>query len=74
MLENRAGNEQENFFHYEDGKLAGFLGSYGFGNKVELCEMVHPDKRRVGTGGIYHESPYKFLKLFKADEGLAKKE
>ncbi len=48
MLENRAGFEQEDFFHYEDGKLVGFLGSYGFGNKVELCGMVHPDFRRRG--------------------------
>ncbi len=48
MLKNRAGNEQEDFFHYEDGKLVGFLGSYGFGNTVELCGMVHPDFRRRG--------------------------
>jgi len=48
MLETRAGREQEDFFHYEDGKLVGFLGSYGFGNKVELCGMVHPDFRRRG--------------------------
>ncbi|MBT2655475.1 GNAT family N-acetyltransferase [Bacillus sp. ISL-18] len=48
MLENREGNEKEDFFHYEDEKLVGFLGSYGFGNKVELCGMVHPDYRRRG--------------------------
>jgi len=48
MLENREGNEKEDFFHYEEGKLVGFLGSYGFGNKVELCGMVHPDYRRRG--------------------------
>ncbi|WP_318503232.1 GNAT family N-acetyltransferase [Bacillus sp. T3] len=48
MLENRSGDRQEDFFHYEDGVLVGFLGSYGFGNKVELCGMVHPDYRRKG--------------------------
>ncbi|WP_342043258.1 GNAT family N-acetyltransferase [Bacillus sp. OTU2372] len=48
MLENRNGMKKEDFFHYEEGKLVGFLGSYGFGNKVELCGMVHPDYRRRG--------------------------
>ncbi|MCM2532767.1 GNAT family N-acetyltransferase [Neobacillus pocheonensis] len=48
MLENRTENRKEDFFHYEDGKLVGFLGTYGFGNKVELCGMVHPDYRRKG--------------------------
>ncbi len=48
MLENRTANYQEDFFHYEDGKLVGFLGSYSFGNKVELCGMVHPEYRRKG--------------------------
>jgi ribosomal protein S18 acetylase RimI-like enzyme len=48
MLENRTEGKKEDFFHYEEGKLVGFLGSYGFGNKVELCGMVHPDYRRKG--------------------------
>ncbi|MDN3016096.1 GNAT family N-acetyltransferase [Paenibacillus sp. BSR1-1] len=48
MLENRTENRKEDFFHYENGMLVGFLGSYGFGNKVELCGMVHPDYRRKG--------------------------
>ncbi|MGG1679974.1 GNAT family N-acetyltransferase [Neobacillus sp. NRS-1170] len=48
MLENRTENRKEDFFHYENGRLVGFLGSYGFGNKVELCGMVHPDYRRKG--------------------------
>jgi ribosomal protein S18 acetylase RimI-like enzyme len=48
MLENRIGNKQEDFFHYEDGRLVSFLGCYGFGDKVELCGMVHPDYRRKG--------------------------
>jgi ribosomal protein S18 acetylase RimI-like enzyme len=48
MLKNREENKTEDFFHYEDGRLVGFLGSYGFGNKVELCGMVHPEYRRRG--------------------------
>lgn len=48
MLEDRSENSKEDFFHYEDGKLVGFIGSYGFGNKVELCGMVHPEYRRRG--------------------------
>jgi ribosomal protein S18 acetylase RimI-like enzyme len=46
MLQNRTENVKEDFFHYEDGQLVGFLGCYGFGNKVEICGMVHPDYRR----------------------------
>jgi hypothetical protein len=42
MLENRIGKKKKDFFHYEDGRLVGFLGCYGFGDKVELCGMVHP--------------------------------
>jgi ribosomal protein S18 acetylase RimI-like enzyme len=48
MLESRSEKHKEDFFHYEDGKLIGFLGSYYFGNKVEICGMVHPDYRRRG--------------------------
>jgi ribosomal protein S18 acetylase RimI-like enzyme len=48
MLESRTGNRKEDFFYYEDGKLVGFLGSYYFGNKVEICGMVHPNYRRRG--------------------------
>ncbi|MGG1401642.1 GNAT family N-acetyltransferase [Bacillus salipaludis] len=48
MLKNRAENSKDDFFHYENGRLVGFLGSYYFGNKVELCGMVHPNYRRRG--------------------------
>jgi ribosomal protein S18 acetylase RimI-like enzyme len=48
MLESRSENRKENFFHYNEGKLVGFLGSYYFGNKVEICGMVHPNYRRRG--------------------------
>jgi ribosomal protein S18 acetylase RimI-like enzyme len=48
MLETRVGKGKEDLFHYEDGRLVGFLGIYGFGNKAELCGMVHPDYRRKG--------------------------
>ncbi|TYS67795.1 GNAT family N-acetyltransferase [Sutcliffiella horikoshii] len=48
MLETRDENSKEDFFHYEDGHLVGFLGCYGFGNKIEMTGMVHPDYRRKG--------------------------
>ncbi|MFD2445152.1 GNAT family N-acetyltransferase [Bacillus sp. CGMCC 1.16607] len=48
MLQTRPENEVHDFFHYENEKLVGFIGLYGFGNKVELCGMVHPDYRRKG--------------------------
>jgi ribosomal protein S18 acetylase RimI-like enzyme len=48
MLKNRTKNQKEDFFHYEDDQLVGFLGTYSFGNKVEICGMVHPDYRRKG--------------------------
>ncbi|MEH7254144.1 GNAT family N-acetyltransferase, partial [Neobacillus niacini] len=48
MLESRSENRKEDFFHYVEGKLVGFLGNYYFGNKVEICGMVHPEYRRRG--------------------------
>lgn len=48
MLQARNENEENVFFHYEDGKLVGFLGLYGFGSKVEVCGMVAPKYRRKG--------------------------
>ncbi|MGD7054327.1 GNAT family N-acetyltransferase [Sutcliffiella horikoshii] len=59
MLETRDGKSKEDFFHYEEGRLVGFLGCYGFGNKIEMTGMVHPDYRRKGI----------FTKLF--DEAMA---
>ncbi|MEH7177619.1 GNAT family N-acetyltransferase [Neobacillus vireti] len=49
MLENRSEDRIEDFFHYVDENLVGFLGSYYFGSKVEICGMVHPDFRRRGV-------------------------
>ncbi|MEH7124590.1 GNAT family N-acetyltransferase [Bacillus sp. JJ1773] len=57
MLKTRTGKDKEDFFYYEDEKLVGFIGLYGFGNKVEICGMVHPDFRRKGIfTGLYHEA------------------
>jgi len=64
MLKHRTGNSKEDFFHYDNGKLVGFLGCYGFGNKVELCGMVHPNYRWKGI----------FTKLFEAGLEEAKKQ
>ncbi|MGM0845336.1 MAG: GNAT family N-acetyltransferase [Bacillota bacterium] len=47
MLRSRSSG-QDDYFHYEDGKLTGFLGLYGFGTSYELCGMVHPNYRRRG--------------------------
>ncbi|NRD79715.1 GNAT family N-acetyltransferase [Bacillus sp. BRMEA1] len=64
MLENRSWKCKEDFFQYENGQLVGFLGSYTFGNKVELCGMVHPDYRRRGI----------FSRLLKQGLDLAKQQ
>jgi ribosomal protein S18 acetylase RimI-like enzyme len=64
MLANRSDNRKEDFFHYEDGQLVGFLGCYGFGSKVEICGMVHPDYRRKGI----------FTKLLEAGVEESKKQ
>ncbi|EIT86967.1 GNAT family acetyltransferase [Fictibacillus macauensis ZFHKF-1] len=38
----------QDFFYEEEDELVGFVGLYEFGNKVELCGMVHPEWRRKG--------------------------
>ncbi|ODG93349.1 MULTISPECIES: GNAT family N-acetyltransferase [Bacillaceae] len=48
MLRNRRKDVKEDFFHYEENQLVGFLATYYFGEKVEICGMVHPDFRRKG--------------------------
>jgi ribosomal protein S18 acetylase RimI-like enzyme len=55
MLNSRSSNEKTDFLHYVNTKLVGFIGIYGFGNKVEVCGMVDPEFRRRGI----------FTKLFK---------
>ncbi|MBP1907282.1 ribosomal protein S18 acetylase RimI-like enzyme [Paenibacillus turicensis] len=47
MLEARDDNENS-FYHLHEGQLVGFLALYPFGDKVEVCGMVHPDYRRQG--------------------------
>ncbi|MCA1058520.1 GNAT family N-acetyltransferase [Rossellomorea aquimaris] len=54
MLKKRQ-NDQDDFLHYKDNRLIGFLGLYGFGDSYELCGMIHPDFRRQ----------YLFQQLFK---------
>lgn len=48
MLQSRKEDEPYDFLHYESGELVGFLGLYGFGNKMEVCGMVAPNYRRKG--------------------------
>ena len=47
MLEARDDN-RNSFYHLHEGLLVGFLALYPFGEKVEVCGMVHPDYRRQG--------------------------
>ncbi|QPC48120.1 GNAT family N-acetyltransferase [Mangrovibacillus cuniculi] len=48
MLETRNDLEKNDFFYYEEQELIGYLALYPFGNKVEVCGMVHPSHRRKG--------------------------
>ena len=51
MLETREQNETNDLLWYEDGRLVGYLGLYGFGahpEEIEITGMVHPDYRRQG--------------------------
>lgn len=48
MLKTRREFENSDFFHYDNGKLVAFLAVYKFGNKYEICGMVHPEFRRRG--------------------------
>ncbi|ARU61429.1 hypothetical protein CBW65_10750 [Tumebacillus avium] len=50
MLKNRRDDVTNDFLCYQDGKLIGFLGMYGFNNKeIEISGMVHPEHRRQGV-------------------------
>ncbi|WP_238883600.1 GNAT family N-acetyltransferase [Clostridium sp. YIM B02551] len=52
MLESRAKNQVNDLLYYEDDKLIGFLGMYGFGSnpkEIEITGMVHPHYRRKGV-------------------------
>lgn len=51
MLESRSKNQINDFLYYEDDRLIGFLGMYGFGSnpkEIEVTGMVHPHNRRKG--------------------------
>lgn len=51
MLDTRSDSETNDLLYYEDGRLVGYLGLYGFGSKpeeIEITGMVHPDYRRRG--------------------------
>lgn len=47
-LRRRSGERVEDLLWWEDDRLLGFLGLYGFGPTVELAGMVAPDARRRG--------------------------
>lgn len=48
MLRSRDEENNADLFYYVDDQLIAFLGVYQFGNKYELCGMVHPEYRRKG--------------------------
>lgn len=51
MLEVRPVNETNDFLYYDDNKLIGFIGLYGFGShpkEIEATGMVHPSYRHAG--------------------------
>lgn len=47
MLQHRTA-DHDDFFHYSNKNLIGFLALYGFGVQYELCGMVHPGHRGEG--------------------------
>jgi ribosomal protein S18 acetylase RimI-like enzyme len=49
-LRGRSGDRVEDLLWWEDGRLLGFLGFYGFGSSLELAGMVAPNARRRGIG------------------------
>ncbi len=56
MLESRQ-NMTDDYLHYVEDKLIGFLGLYGFGDTYELCGMIHPEFRRQQLfQGLFHEA------------------
>jgi ribosomal protein S18 acetylase RimI-like enzyme len=49
-LRHRSGDRVEDLLWWEDDRLLGFVGLYGFGSSLELAGMVAPDARRRGIG------------------------
>jgi ribosomal protein S18 acetylase RimI-like enzyme len=49
-LRRRSGDRVEDLLWWEDDRLLGFLGIYGFESLPELAGMVSPDARRRGIG------------------------
>lgn len=47
-LRRRSGDQVEDLLWWEEDRLLGFLGLYGFGSSLELAGMVAPDARRRG--------------------------
>lgn len=64
VLGNREDDHPYDLLHYADGELIAFLGIYPFGNKAELCGMVHPAHRRKGI----------FSRLFSQAMAICEKE
>ncbi|OWR31541.1 GNAT family N-acetyltransferase [Saccharibacillus sp. O23] len=57
MLRSDSRSEDMDYFRYENDRLVGFLALYRFGEKFEVCGMVHPDYRRKGIfTGLWQEA------------------
>ncbi|NGP45254.1 GNAT family N-acetyltransferase [Bacillaceae bacterium SIJ1] len=50
MLSERPSDDTYDYFAWDGAQFIGFLGVYDFGNKLEMCGMVHPNNRRQGIG------------------------
>jgi ribosomal protein S18 acetylase RimI-like enzyme len=56
MLRSRK-HDQDDYFHYQEKRLVGYIGLYGFGSSYELCGMVHPDFRKKGIfAGLFQRA------------------
>lgn len=61
-LRRRRGDRVEDLMWWEDERLLGFLGIYGFGHSTELVGMVSPDARRRGIGGALLDAAVPFCR------------
>ena len=69
-LRGRAGDRVEDLLWWEQGRLLGFLGSYGYGPSLELAGMVAPTARRRGIGNALLEAAGPLCRGLGHDEAL----
>jgi ribosomal protein S18 acetylase RimI-like enzyme len=69
-LRRRSGDRVEDLLWWEDGRLLGFLGFYGFGSSLELTGMVAPHVRRRGIGTALLDAAVPLCRGFGAEQAL----